>query len=465
MLSQTTSRIAIGAQERGSDMTDLRVTSRSASSAGTSRVPSSCRTRRTGCLSERRSGFTLVELLVVVTVLLILMVMTVAAIDFTFTSERVRSATRQVQSALEGARDRAIFAKETRGLRLLIEPGEDRNGNGILDPGEDYNGNGSLDVGNPRIVTSMIYVGGSKDWSEGRIRLERFDANGDGSIAAPESSEILIVRGSADCGWYTLKERGFLGVFEPGSGPGGVFVVATDDKNGNGVQDLDTPRIKIPSDENGQWHVVLTHLLTPTNQLLMLVPGYKGAGTSAENQVVAFLGTGPSTYILELPPRIVPDAQPILLPEGVCIDMDGSDVPPDWRPAPGTTVTAPYSSHMDILFSPRGVVTGPLAARGLVHLYLAERKDVVHAVDIGLEAGGSVIPRLPVNNVAGATAKVPDLNQFNQDEPIGQRKVISIFTQTGKVSSHEIDPTPKITPDGTAANPFHFATKGEAQSQ
>ena len=442
-------------------MTGIRVTSQSQVVVGTLRVPSHQHTERTGDYSTRRSGFTLVELLVVVTVLLILMVMTVAAIDFTFTAERVRSATRQVQSALEGARDRAIFAKETRGLRLLVEPGEDRNGNGVLDSGEDFNGNGSLDIGNPRIVTSMIYVGGSKDWSEGRIRLERPDFDG---VAGPDSTEISVVRGSPDCGWYTLKERGFLGVFEPDSNNNGILE-ASEDFNGNGVRDLDTPRIKIPADENGQWHVVLTYRLTAVDQILLLVPAYKGAGTSAEDQVVAFLGTGPSTYILELPPRILPDAQPILLPEGVCIDLDGSDVPPDWRPAPGTTVSASYSSHMDILFSPRGVVTGPLAARGLVHLYVAERKDVVHAVDIGLEVGGTPIPRLPVNNVAGAVARVPDLNQFNQDEPIGQRKVISVFTQTGKVSSHEIDPTPKSTPDGTAANPFHFATKGEAQSQ
>lgn len=441
-------------------MNCVAVTSRPQSVARTLCARSHRHTECAGYNCEKRPGFTLVELLVVVTVLLILMVMTVTAIDFTFTSERVRSATRQVQSALEGARDRAIFAKEPRGLRLLVEPGEDRNGNGILDPGEDLNGNGSLDLGNPRIVTSMIYVGGAKSWSEGRIRLERPDFDG---TPGPDSTEISVVRGSADCGWYTLKERGFLGDFEDLNLNG--VLDPGEDLNGNGVLDRDTPRIKIPADDNGQWHVVVTNRLTAVDQILLLIPEYKGAGTSAENQVVAFLGTGPSTYILELPPRILPDAQPILLPEGVCIDLDGSDVPPDWRPPPGTGVTAPYSSHMDILFSPRGVVTGPLAARGLVHLYLAERKDVIRAVEIGLEVSGTANPRLPVNNVPGAFARVPDVYQFNADEPIGQRKVISIFTQTGKVSSHEIDPTPPSTPNGTAANPFRFATQGEAQSQ
>lgn len=411
-------------------------------------------------------GFTLVELLVVVTVLLILLVMTVTAIDFTFKSERVRSATRQVQSALEGARDRAIAANERRGLRFLVDAGEDRNGNGVLDPGEDLNGNAVLDVGDPRIVNRVIYVGAPLSWSKGRIQsLERWDVNGNGTIDAGESTQIRIVRGSADCGWYTLKERGFFPVFELGTGSGGAFVPATDDMNGNGVQDLEPPaQIRI----NGQPFAVLTNLLTPMSQLLMLVPEYSDdAGATSGSQVVALSGGLYSKYVLELPPRVLPDAKPILLPDGVCIDLDGSDVPAGWRPRSSAAVTAPYLSRMDIVFSSRGVVSWPpdVAARGLIHLYLAERKDVVHAVDIGVEVSGTPSPRPPVNNVVGATALVPDINQFNPDEPIGQRKVITIFTQTGKVSSHEINPAPKSTSDGYAANPFEYATKGEAQSQ
>jgi prepilin-type N-terminal cleavage/methylation domain-containing protein len=414
-----------------------------------------------------RRGFTLVELLVVVTVLLILMVMTVVAIDFTFTSERVRSATRQVQSALEGARDRAIAANDRRGLRFLVEPGEDRNGNGVLDPGEDLNGNGVLDAGDPRIVTRMIYVGAPLSWSKGRIlSLERYDANKNGTIDSSES-QIRIVRGSADCGWYTLKERGFFPAFELGSGPMGAFIAADDDTNGNGVQDFEPPAQIII---NGQPYAVLTNLLKPLNQLLMLVPEYSDdAGATSGSQVVALSGGLYSKYVLELPPRVLPDAKPILLPDGVCIDLDGSDVPAGWRPRSGAAVTAPYLSRMDIVFSSRGVVSWPpdVAARGLIHLYLAERKDVVRAVDIGVDHDMDPltpdIPRGPVN--FGDTARVPDLNQFNPDEAVGQRKVITIFTQTGKVSSHEINPTPKSTPDGYAANPFEYATKGEAQSQ
>ncbi len=260
------------------------------------------------CPSSGRSGreratlgFTLIELLVVVTILLILILMTVTAIDFTFTAERIRSASRQVQSALAGARDRAIFAKEPRGLRFLVDTDE------------------------PRQVTSLIYVGGSRNWTEGQVRLERLDDN----PAPPNTADgpdVRIVRGDASCGWYTLFVRGFLGVFEDRNLNG--VLDAGEDQNGNGLLDLDAPRIKIPADDNGSWYTVLTYRLTASNQVLELVTPYRDPGTTPPTEVVAFQGTGPNTYILELPPRILPDAQPILLPEGACIDLDGSGIPP-----------------------------------------------------------------------------------------------------------------------------------------
>ena len=424
---------------------------------------SACRCADLENQATKFSGFTLVELLVVIAVLLILVVMTVTAIDFTFTSERVRSGARQVQSALEGARDRAIFAREPRGLRLFVDPND------------------------PRIVTSMVYVGGSKNWSQGQIRLERKDfeedannngqldggedANGNGRLdgnGVADSPDILIVRGDAICGWNTLKDRGFLGLFEDRNLNG--VLDAGEDLNGNGLLDLDAPRIKIPADDNGSWYTVLTYRLSASSQVLELLTPYRDPGTSPPTQVVAFTGTGPSTYILELPPRILPDAQPILLPEGICIDLDASSVPAAWRPGPGALQTTPYSAHMDVLFSPRGVVTGPIAAAGLVHLYLAERKDVTKAVDIGLLISGSQVPRPPVNSAAPPL--VPGQNQFGPQDPIGQRLVISIFTQTGKVSSHQVDLTDAFNnvtgvsgSDGYADNPFHYATQGEASSQ
>ncbi len=443
------------------------------------RVTSHCCSQSRGLVRDNRllnrSGFTLIELLVVVTIMLILVGMTVTAIDFSFTSERIRSGARQLASALEGARDRAIFAREPRGLRLLVDPDE------------------------PRMVSGMIYIGGAKNWSEGRIQLERADLVAPPGVDGPE---VVIVRGDAACGWSALKDRGFMGLFED-INLNGILDLGEDSPpigNGNGVLDRDAPRIKIPADDNGTWYTVRTDLLTPANQILYLISAYRDPGTTPPNEVRAFQGGGPSTYILELPPRILPDAQPILLPEGVVIDLDASQVPADWRPAapPAATVMAldlqfsrPYSSHMDILFSPRGVVTGPLAATGLIHLYVAERKDVVHTVDEGVTgstyvaAGGTVIdtrrpPRfgttptgsLPAGNPLLQTPLVPGNEQFGPEAPIGQRLLLSVFTQTGKISTHQLNTADLFNnvsgttgSDGYADNPFLFATQGEAQGQ
>jgi prepilin-type N-terminal cleavage/methylation domain-containing protein len=421
-----------------------------------------------------RAGFTLVELLVVVAVLLILIVMTVTAIDFAFTSERVRAGARQIQSALEGARDRAIFAKEPRGLRLLVEQ---------------PNPSDSSDV-RGRIVTSMIYIGAPSNWSEGQIRLERLDNNSDGVADTEDSNgngsldpgedangngvldtqQVKIVRGNDQCGWYALKQRGFLGLFEDRNLNGTLD--PGEDVNGNGLLDLDAPRIKIPADDNGSWYTVLVHNsgpynLTATNQVLELITPYRDPGTTPPSDVLAFGIGGPNTYILELPPRVLPEAQPILLPDGVCIDLDGSDVPSSWRPGDGAGRAVPYSSHMDILFSPRGVVTGPIAAFGLMHLYIAERKDVeALTTTVGVSPGGM---RPPINSDPTSLQRipariVPGNNQFSPEQPVGHRAIVSIFTQTGKVSSFVLDATDNDN-DGYADNPFRHATQGEITGQ
>ena len=101
----------------------------------------------TGAALRRRrsapSGFTLVELLVVISIILLLTVMTIGVINIS-TSERVRSGARQVQSVVEGARDRAIYAQQPRGVRLLVN--ED-----ILDP--------AFTPPTPTIVSSLVYIG------------------------------------------------------------------------------------------------------------------------------------------------------------------------------------------------------------------------------------------------------------------------------------------------------------------
>ena len=108
-----------------------------------------------------RAGYTLVELLIVISIIVILLAMTAAAVNFNRDAERVRGGALQVQSFLAGARDRAIYAKEARGVRFF------------------------LDSENNRAVTSMVYIDPAELWSDGVIQLQRRDSEsgfeGDGS--------------------------------------------------------------------------------------------------------------------------------------------------------------------------------------------------------------------------------------------------------------------------------------------
>ncbi|MCY2962653.1 MAG: prepilin-type N-terminal cleavage/methylation domain-containing protein [Planctomycetota bacterium] len=71
-----------------------------------------------------RRGFTLVEMLVVIGILVLLTTLVVVAVANTRGTDRMRSTARTAQSAFLGARDRAIYAKEQRGIRLTRDPND-----------------------------------------------------------------------------------------------------------------------------------------------------------------------------------------------------------------------------------------------------------------------------------------------------------------------------------------------------
>ncbi len=319
--------------------------------------------------SSTRAGFTLVELLVVISILAILVVMTVSSINFALSGDRTRGASRQVQSYLAGARDRAIYAKEPRGVRFMVDPN------------------------NPTAVTSMVYIAPSPDWVQGVIRLERIDASYplDGIL-----DTIFNVRG-AGTDWRFLFKRG---------------------------QIKDGARIKIPGDAIGSWYTInLTkspiaepdpavsgspqpnEYNSAADEVLRLTTPYRDPGTSDPSEVVAFApGSGPSTYLLELPPVVLSGEVPTLLPNNAGIDLDRSYLPASWRVTdvsvgednqpgkagvnddgsggtdngafpgeylwPGTDDYRLYSSQLDLMFSPRGTVTGSEAGGGKIHFFV-----------------------------------------------------------------------------------------------
>jgi len=397
-----------------------------------------------------RRGFTLVELLVVVGIALLLTTFTVLGINFTFESERVRSGSRQLQSMLEGARDRAIFAREPRGVRFLLDN----------------------DPLNGRKVSSMVYIGAGEEWREGSIILRRpdfVDGSGnpqsdnvvdsidfDNDGASPET-ELFMVEGSPETLWNNLLLRGYLPPFEYDLNGNGTLD-PVEDINSNGVWDQRTARIKIPGDKNGTWYTVSTFWLGKDPQRpnrLQLMTQYRDSGTTPDGVINGFEdGAGPTSYILELPPRVLPDAEPILLPGNVVIDLDGSAVPDSWRPPSGAAETVPYSNRMDILFSPRGTVTGPESAVGLLHFYLALKADV--------DDSFVLLNRPQVNQ--GGSPLIPGDGQFSAEKPVGDRALVSVFTQTGKVAAFPLNTT-DADADGYADDPFSQVTRGKGLTQ
>ena len=383
-----------------------------------------------------RGGFTLIELMVVITIMLLLFAMTVYGLNFTKDADKVRGGAAQVQSFLSGARDRAIYAREARGVRFFVNPA------------------------NPRSISAMAYIQPGQRWAYGVVDLERLDINPmdnrpDGPANVPN---VVVVRGER-LGWWQLKRRGLL---------------------------TDGSRIRMPRN-SGNWYEIDTSLINITapptgiDFLLLRIP-FSESGADATS-VVAHTGM---TYELELPSQLLPQ-EASLLPEGTVIDLDGSRIPSAWRPDLVDSA-GQFSPYMDVFFSPRGNVTSTAASVGLLQLYICDSEDSLNlktqyidslnpalgpnsasSLDT-LEAHVLARPFVPANEVpfswiANASATEPYL--------VKDRKVVTIFTQTGAVTVSAVDTTDAFDPldfdgdsnfsepDGFADAPFSLAQSGK----
>lgn len=423
-----------------------------------------------------RSGFTLVEMLIVAAIMIILTTMTVAAYTATASADRIRTSARQVQSALSGARDRGIKAVKAeplarRGLRFLV------------------------DATDPTIVTSMTYVGTDVPWTDGQVIVGREDTQvpGDPGYGLADSLLIRTLRGwprvmpdgsLTFTGWRRLYDQGLL---------------------------VDGSRIRIPAGPSGNWYTVLTGTLanysgtgpeilqittdfqqTPSPDNFGLTPYDLGltpdsvAGTlgdddqdgtpdnpeelgaplSNDRTDINPFGTSPLDYELELKATVLPGQEPLRLSSGIAIDLFNSAIPNSWfqqrslargsalppinqgwggssyyyngwgtwaieGPDPSNAandIYRQYSPRMDVMFSPQGTVTGPLVTVGMLHFRLADVLDIGEG-------------RNPANPEAA-----PMLYS-------------TLFTQTGYVATFPVNITDSNN-DGYADDPLYFARIG-----
>jgi prepilin-type N-terminal cleavage/methylation domain-containing protein len=410
---------------------------------------------------KTRVGFTLVELLIVVVIMLILATLTMSAVKLSVNNDKVRGAARQLQSALAGARDRAIYARAPRGLRFLLD---------------------SSTVGQTsRTVSSMIYIQQTPAWTQGQIRLERIDVDNNGIsdewVGGVANPLAWIVRGfdgdpanpdAIPTAWVDLMNEGLLT---------------------NGA------KIKIPNDPTGLWYTVTVDLLanataagvTPTYPpRLRLTTAYPNPPTNNNPQEInAFMNGGPMTYQLILPNSVLPGSDMIQLPKGSVIHLDrssgvigspgtasyvntieqvnaatlasnrGSKLPSSWKifsPLSTDPSGFDYSTQMDILFSPSGAIMGPAAQKGLIEFYIADQKDADRDRQYWSNPSSYPTSSCPEYGVWSD----PSANGYER----GDKAILALFTRTGAVSTHSVNPD-SIRGGVTYQDPFKYAETGE----
>lgn len=329
---------------------------------------------------RNRRAFTLIEILVVITILIVLTVIVVSVYNINANADKVRSAARTAQSAFLGARDRALHAKAQRGIRLIRDPND------------------------PTLVTGFAYIQpmDKLEYPVKSIQLERPDDSPNDNI--PDSPDVVIVHGFVSpqtapyVDWYTFTD---------------FFA--------------NPPRIRIPAG-TGQWYTFSWtttgfYALNSNQAYLRLTAPFIDPGSPGTVAHDRNLLTNSSCEI-ELAPELLPNHAPISLPSGVVIDLDYSspNVNSNW-PA------GPPSTNINLMFSPRGMISGPISALGPIHFLL--------------------------NDVQDATQGLSPIDPNNK----GEKLVLTIFPQTGNVATFPIDPTDADN-NNVADDLFRFAKIG-----
>lgn len=380
-----------------------------------------------------RRGFTLIEVLIVVSILLILLTITAVAVNFNNDLDRVRQGARQIQSFLMGARDRALQSGAEVAVRFYFDQ-----------PADSADELTKQLVG--RQVSAMAYLARSGTWPpadglpDAIERIATNDLNGDGDTN--DAGELSIF--SSSTAWWSLKLRGWL---------------------------VDGLRIRIPDSPAGSWYQIDTSLIDisvppPAETELRLLTPNNGA-----------ISVGMS-YSIELPWMMLPE-EPSVLPENVVIDLDASRVPTAWRPVAAGDL---YQSYVDLVFSPRGTVVGDAAGSGLLHFFVCDAEDFRFLKEqyVTNKLGGDF--SIFNDNIRNGLTFVP-MDEINaaengwlaEDYVVRPRRLVTVVPQTGAVSVHDvyayIDPEVDLSSgtyaadpdkDGLADDPYRFAETGEA---
>lgn len=385
---------------------------------------------------SNQSGFTLVELLVAMGIFIILASLTVAGFRAN-SADRVGAAAGSFKNSLEGARSRAISSGVPRGIRLIPDPD------------------------NGRVVRSFVYLSGPTLFG-GEVRLQFVPYPG---TPDPYRGRWVVssepIDNPANSRFEQLHNRGLLA-------SGTRLEIPTDSGNWYTLyRRLGPNRWELfhnePNSTKEMYHNYDTYLPLP-NDDPSLVRSYHPLPYEAEfrrDPANAFfqhivpncIVSESLPFRIKLQPTILPGSEPTMLPEGVGIDLDGSELPGifvTWRPDLddpypnhlGTPDPDFYSPQMDIMFSPRGTLQGAQQSQGILNFRFA------YLDDIELDRSLGARPLHRGSNV----------NFVVRANPQRDHRVVSIYTETGQGVISEIDPTDDG--DGIADHPFRFVVLG-----
>jgi prepilin-type N-terminal cleavage/methylation domain-containing protein len=372
---------------------------------------------------KRRAGFTLTELLIVIGILLLLSTLSLAVYNTGRSSDRMRSAARVAQSAFLGAKDRAMHAKNLRGIRLI----RDSNGPAF-----------SATNLYPALVNGFTFLQpiSHDPYLAGTIQLERLDQSPQDGV--PDGPDILVVRGL--------------------SGANGVDWDRVSSFFGSVGQ------IRIPA-TTGQWYNFTVsqsdpYKLTSANEVLILSTPFNASSAQPfPANYIACAFNGPTQVAgceIQFGSEVLPFHQPIALPTGAVIDLRycsqnviylaGGNIP---------NTAGTVAPNIDFSFSPRGSVSGATGGIGALYFCLRDLEDAMSISTNPLTAG---LPRDPSDSACK-----------------GDCLVLALYPATGLVQTYPADLTDAYInsngpntatnnpgQDGIVDNLFSFAQLGKA---
>jgi len=157
-----------------------------------------------------------------------------------------------------------------------------------------------------------------------------------------------------------------------------------------------------------------------------------------------------SAVDIQLGNDVMPFHQPITLPSSCVIDLFYSSANVQSL-AGGVNPPPSPATNIDIMFSPRGMIAGPLSAQGPLHFLIRDLQDATSGANPW---------------AVGSSASA------NPDTSRGDRLILTIFPQTGLIQTFQVNLTDVVInstgaagSDGLADNPLSFAQTGQSAGQ